>query len=57
MAMYAYSWSYNGRALYSFDFLVIEGSDLFVITVTFRERDVNDLYPQMEQMVLSFDVM
>jgi hypothetical protein len=25
--------------------------------VTFRERDVNDLYPQMEQMVLSFDVM
>lgn len=57
MAMFAYSWSFNGRALYTFDFLVIEGGNLYVITSTFRADDVSDLYPNLEQMVLSFDII
>jgi len=57
MGMFAYSWSYEGQALYTFDFLVIKGDDLYIITSTFRAEDAQTLYPYLEQMVLSFKVL
>ncbi|MEN6594298.1 MAG: hypothetical protein ABFC31_05020 [Clostridiaceae bacterium] len=57
MAMFAYSWTRDGYSLYTFDFLVVNGADLYVITFTATEEALPTLYPYVEQMVLSFDIL
>lgn len=57
MAMYAYSWSRNGYNLVTFDFLVVENNSLYVISFTATEEALNTLYPYVEQMVLSFQIL
>ena len=59
MAMFAYSWTRNGYNLYTFDFLVVNGSDLdlYAISFTATEEALNALYPYVEQMVLSFQIL
>lgn len=57
MAMYAYSWTRSGYSLYTFDFLVVNGLDLYVISFTSTRDALNTLYPFVEQMVLSFQIL
>jgi hypothetical protein len=57
MAMFAYSWSRSGYDLYTFDFLVIQGNDLYTITLAATSDVVSTLYPYLEQMVLSFKLL
>lgn len=57
MAMFAYSWSRSGYSLYTFDFLVVDGLDLYVISFTATKEALNALYPFVEQMVLSFQIL
>lgn len=57
MAMFAYSWSRSGYDLYTFDFLVVQNSDLYVISCTMTYDASADLYPYLEQIVLSFQLL
>lgn len=57
MAMYAYSWSRNGYNLVTFDFIVVDNNNLYVISFTATEEALNTLYPYVEQMVLSFQIL
>jgi hypothetical protein len=57
MAMFAYSWSRSGYSLYTFDFLVVEDSDLYVISFTMTTDATADLYPYLEQIVRSFNLL
>lgn len=57
MAMFAYTWSRSGYDLVTFDFLVVNGVDLYVITFTATQEALNTLYPYIEQMVLSFQIL
>lgn len=56
MGIYEYSYQSEGYDLYTMDFFVIEGSDVYVITFTATTDDVQTLYPYVEQIVLSFDL-
>ncbi len=57
MAMFAYMWSRSGYTLYTFDFLIVEGSDLYVLSFTMTSDAVADLYPYLEQIVMSFQLL
>lgn len=57
MAMYAYTWTRSGYNLVTFDFLVVNGVDLYVITFTSTQEALDTLYPYVEQMVLSFKIL
>lgn len=57
ISVYEYSWSKSGQDLYSIDFLLLHGDDLFVITFTSTQKDLNVLYPYVEKMVLSFQTL
>ena len=57
MAYYEYSWSKDGADLYTIDFLFMQGDDMFVITFTSKQSDLDKLYPYVEQMVLSFTII
>ena len=57
ISAYEYSWSKDGVDLYSIDFLLINGDDLFVITFTSTQKDLDVLYPYVEHMVLSFQIL
>ena len=57
VAIYAYSWQDAGYDLNTIDFLMINGDDLYLITFTGTNADFNTLYPYVEQMVLSFQVL
>ncbi len=57
MAMFAYSWARSGYALYTFDFLVVEGSDLYVMSFTMTSDAVADMYSYLEQIILSFQLL
>jgi len=56
MGIYEYSYQSDGYNLYTMDFFVIEGTDVYVITFTATTDDVQTLYPYVEQIVLSFDL-
>ena len=57
MAISEYSWSSSGVELYSMDFLIVNGADLYVIAFTATESALETLYPFVEQMVLSFNLL
>jgi len=57
MATYVYSWTSSGYDLYTMDFITVEGADVYVITFTATADDIDALYPYLEAMVLSFDVI
>lgn len=57
MAMFTYSWSRDGYNLYTFDFLVVENTDLYVITFTATDDAVDILYPYLREIVLSFNLL
>ncbi len=57
IASYEYSWSRDGYNLYTMDFILFNGADAFVISYTATMEDVDTLYPYVEAMVLSFDVL
>lgn len=57
MAMYAYSWSRNGYDLVTFDFIVVDNNNLYVISFTATKDALDTLYPYVEQMVLSFEIL
>jgi hypothetical protein len=57
MAISEYSWSYADGALYTMDFLILNGADLYVITFTATENALETLYPSVEQMVISFNLL
>lgn len=57
MAIYEYSYSRNGYDLYTMDFMTIEGADAYVITFTATMDELETLYPYVEQIVLSFDLL
>ena len=57
MAYYEYSWSKDGYDLYSIDFLFVDGDDLYVVTFTSTQDALDALYPFVEQMVLSFNIL
>lgn len=57
MAMYGYSWSRNGYDLVTFDFIVVDNNNLYVISFTATTEALDALYPYVEQMVLSFEIL
>ncbi len=57
MAYYEYSWTRDEYNLYSIDFLINQGTDLYVITFTSTQDALDTLYPYVEQMVLSFNIL
>ena len=57
MAYYEYSWSRDNYDLYTIDFLFINGDTLYVITFTATQDKLDILYPYVEQMVLSFQML
>lgn len=57
MAINEYSWSYTDGDLYTMDFLVLNGADLYVISFTATEDALERLFPYVEQMVLSFNLL
>ena len=57
IASYEYSWSRDGYNLYTMDFILFNGADAFVISYSATMEDVDTLYPYVEAMVLSFDVL
>ncbi len=57
IASYAYSWTRDGYSLYTMDFLIVNGNDLYVVTFTATSEDFNTLYPYVEQMVLSLQIL
>jgi hypothetical protein len=57
IASYAYSWTRDGYNLYTMDFLIVNGNDLYVVTFTATSEDFNTLYPYVEQMVLSLQIL
>lgn len=57
MAMYGYTWSRNGYNLVTFDFLIVDNNNLYVISFTATDEALNTLYPYVEQMVSSFQIL
>ena len=57
MAISEYSWSYADGNLYTMDFLIVGGADLYVISFTATEDNLETLFPYVEQMVLSFNLV
>lgn len=57
MAINEYSWSYADGDLYTMDFLVLNGADLYVISFTATEDALERLFPYVQQMVLSFNLL
>lgn len=57
ISVFEYSWTKNGTDLYSIDFLLLKGSDLYVITFTSTQEDLSVLYPYVEHMALSFQIL
>ncbi len=57
MAINEYSWTYADGNLYTMDFLVLNGADLYVISFTAAEDALETLFPYVEQMVLSFNLL
>lgn len=57
MAINEFSWSYADGDLYTMDFLILNGADLYVISFTATENTLETLFPYVEQMVLSFNLL
>ena len=57
MGMYVYSLTRDSYSLYTFDFIVIDAGDLYLITFTSTDSAVQELYPYVEQMILSFNIL
>ncbi|MDD4311717.1 MAG: PsbP-related protein, partial [Eubacteriales bacterium] len=57
IASYAYQWTKDGYNLTTIDFIILDGDNLYVITFTATNDDFNTLYPFVEQMVLSFQIL
>lgn len=57
VSVFEYSWSKDGTDLYSMDFLFIKGNNLYVITFTSTQEDLSTLFPYVEHMVLSFQIL
>ncbi len=57
MSIFEYSWTSDGYDVYTMDFLAIKGSDLYVITFTATQDVLDEMFPYVEQMVLSFNIL
>lgn len=57
VSVFEYSWSRDGYDLYTIDFLLVSGENLYVITFTATQKVVDLLYPYVEQMVLTFNIL
>ncbi|NLI54286.1 MAG: hypothetical protein GX417_08150 [Clostridiales bacterium] len=57
VAVFAYGWAKDGLNLYTMDYLVIKGDDLYVITFTATDQTFDTLYPFVERMVLTFQTI
>ncbi|MEA4869721.1 MAG: PsbP-related protein [Christensenella sp.] len=57
IAIYAYSWTDAGYDLNTIDFLMLQGDNLYLVTFTGTKEDFNTLYPYVQQMVLSFQIL
>lgn len=57
IASYAYQWTKDGYNLSTIDFLILDGDNLYVVTFTATDEDFQTLYPFVEQMVLSFQIL
>ena len=57
IASYAYQWTKDGYNLSTIDFLILDGDNLYVVTFTATNEDFQTLYPFVEQMVLSFQIL
>jgi hypothetical protein len=57
IASFSYAWTRGDYQLYTVDALVIDGENFFVLSFTATAEAYDDLYPQFEQMALSFEVL
>ncbi|MPM58903.1 hypothetical protein SDC9_105736 [bioreactor metagenome] len=57
IVIYAYSWTDAGYDLNTIDFLMLQGDNLYLVTFTGTKEDFNTLYPYVQQMVLSFQIL
>ena len=57
IASYAYQWTKDGYNLSTIDFLILDGDNLYVVTFTATNDAFDTLYPLVEQMVLSFQIL
>ena len=57
IASYAYQWTKDEYKLSTIDFIIVDGDNLYVITFTATNDAFETLYPYVEQMVLSFQIL
>ncbi len=57
IASYAYQWTKDGYSLSTIDFIIVDGDNLYAITFTATNDAFETLYPYVEQMVLSFQIL
>ena len=57
IASYAYQWTKDGYNLRTIDFLIVDGDNLYVVTFTATNDAFDTLYPYVEQMVLSLQIL
>ena len=57
IASYAYQWTKDEYKLSTIDFIIVDGDNLYVITFTATNDAFDTLYPYVEQMVLSFQIL
>jgi len=57
IASYVYGWTRDGYALYTVDAIAVRGDNLYLLTLTATQETFDTLYPQFEQMVLSFNIL
>ena len=57
IASYAYQSTKDGYDLTTIDFIILDGDNLYAITFTATSDDFATIYPYVEQIVLSFQIL
>ena len=57
MSVFEYSWTDGSYDAYTMDFLAIKDNNMYVISFVSSQSALDTLYPLVEQMVLSFQIL
>lgn len=57
VAFYEYTWSGDGFALHTFDYIIAGGTGVYLITLTSTEENYEMLYPYAIHMMAAFEIL
>jgi hypothetical protein len=57
VAFYEYTWSGDGFALHTFDYLIVDGADLYLISLISTEEQYDLLFPYAIYMMYMFEIL